>query len=125
MHTLAKKKLKPTRIDLLPELFFLLDEGKPCNVGTGCLLISLKSRFWLLNNKVIKHDPGKHSLLSGRLLLSTQPVQHMFCPPGSFNKYLPVQPSEHELSSLIQHFFIRVHEIIEECCYLHIFTLAH
>ena len=40
-----------------------------------------------------------------KTMMSTQTsVQHMFCLPGSFNKYLPVQPCEQGFSGLIQLF---------------------
>ncbi len=44
---------------LINELFFfsaMNRQGKPFNACTGSLLISLKRRFQLIKNNVIKHD---------------------------------------------------------------------
>ena len=58
-HALWQKKLKHTRIYLLNEIFSFslwIDKGKPFNACTCSLLVSLKSQFQLMNNKVIRHD---------------------------------------------------------------------
>ena len=78
--TLAKK-LKHARIDFMNYLFFsfpiCIDKGKPFTACTGSVPISLKSRFQLMNSKVIKHDLENLPCCMGDFIVNSTSWAHV------------------------------------------------
>ncbi len=84
------KKVKTSKDRLVKWVFFpfplWIDKGKPINAWTGCLLISLKRPFQLMNNKVIMHALENIPCFVEDFYGQTQPVQHVL--PSWFQMWL-------------------------------------